>query len=94
MKKSAIIISIIALCLSCFEASAIKASKEYVNYTQPDGSVIRIQLHGDEFNHWATTTDGKIMTLDKDNFYSVTNHIPVESQLFFHLYGRHKMKRG
>lgn len=81
MKKSAIIISIIALCLSCFEASAIKASKEYVNYTQPDGSVIRIQLHGDEFNHWATTTDGKIMTLDKDNFYRVTNHIPVESQL-------------
>lgn len=81
MKKSAIIISVIAILLSSFQAMAIKASKQTFNYVQPDGTTIKIQLHGDEFHHWTTDENGKVLTLGADRYYRVSgSQIPMESQ--------------
>lgn len=82
MKQSAIIISAIAILLSSFQAMAIKASKQVVNYLQPDGTTIQMQLHGDEFHHWATDMNGKVLTLGADKFYRASGaQVPIESQM-------------
>ena len=39
-----------------------------IKYRQPDGSVIEIMLHGDEFWHY-TTSGGKVVKLGADGFY-------------------------
>jgi M6 family metalloprotease-like protein len=45
---------------------AVTANPEPISYTQPDGSKLTILLRGDEFIHWAVTTDGyTIMTNSK-----------------------------
>lgn len=69
MRRLSTIIAILALMLSGFQAYAIKASRNVIEYRQPDGSVIKIQMHGDEFHHWVTDTQGNVLTLDKDQFY-------------------------
>ena len=40
-----------------------------IKYTQPDGSVITIQKHGDEFYHWTTDENGNEIKLGEDGFY-------------------------
>lgn len=39
-----------------------------IKYRQPDGSIIEITLHGDEFWHY-TTSGGKVVELGDDGFY-------------------------
>jgi hypothetical protein len=47
-------------------AFAVIANPEPISYTQPDGTKLTILLKGDEFIHWAVTTDGyTIMTNSK-----------------------------
>ena len=67
MKK--IFVSIlVALC--CFAtAQAVPAYRGRITFTQPDGSVIGIRLHGDEFCHWATNDAGQVVEQDEDGFY-------------------------
>lgn len=48
---------------------AAPAKPGKITYTQPDGSKIVIQLHGDEFHHWVTDESGRIITMDEDGFY-------------------------
>lgn len=60
----------LALLLSGIQAYAVKASNKVIEYRQPDGTVIRIKLHGDEFHHWATDEkETTTLILDKDLFY-------------------------
>lgn len=67
MKKiKAIVVSVL---LFCAAALAVPAWRGRINYTQPDGSVITIQKHGDEFFHWTTDLSGTIVKLDPDGFY-------------------------
>lgn len=49
-------------------ASAVVANQQKFNYTQPDGSVVTLQMHGDEYYHWVTM-DGKPVILGEDGFY-------------------------
>lgn len=37
--------------------------------TQPDGTTLTIRLHGDEFFHWASTTDGHEVAQTEDGYY-------------------------
>ena len=67
MKK---IIIIAALLLSAtLQLGAIPAYRGLIPYTQPDGKVIQIRLHGDEYYHWATDTSGQIIELRDDGYY-------------------------
>ncbi len=50
-------------------AFAVIATPDSIRYTQPDGSCMMILLQGDEFIHWATTSDGyTIMTNAKGTY--------------------------
>ena len=57
-----------ALLAGTVQMYAVKAYPWPVQVTQPDGSVITIQKHGDEFLHW-TTSGGRLVTQGKDGFY-------------------------
>lgn len=48
---------------------AVPADPTPFKYTQPDGSVITLQKHGDEWCSWTTDMSGTIVVLEKDGFY-------------------------
>ena len=51
-------------------ASAVPARPGTFKYTQPDGTVIELRRHGDEFFHWTTrSADGQVMKLGADGFW-------------------------
>lgn len=66
--KKLFLAALAALCCWC-SALAIPAYPGLIDYTQPDGSVIRIRIHGDEFCHWVTDAGGQLVELDGDGFY-------------------------
>lgn len=53
----------IGISLSAF---AVPANPEPYPYVQPDGSVIMLVNHGDEFAHATTTEDGRLVTFSDD----------------------------
>ena len=66
MKKISVIAALLLCSLSLF---AVPAKPGKIRYTQPDGSVIEIVKHGDEWGHWTTNAAGKVVEMDKDGFY-------------------------
>ncbi len=69
MKK--IFTSIIIAVLALSTAISTQASPAYpypIKYTQPDGSVITIQIHGDEFLHW-TTSGNSLVAQDSEGYW-------------------------
>lgn len=66
MKK--IILSFVLFVLSYCALYAVPAYPGTVKYRQPDGSVVNIRIHGDEYYHY-TTLNGQVVSLDKDGFY-------------------------
>lgn len=66
MKKLLFIILILAA--FSFKAKAISAYPYPINYTQPDGTTITIQIHGDEFLSW-TTSGNRLVSRGDDGFY-------------------------
>ena len=65
--KRLILLAALAFC--CVAASAVPANRDKFTYTQPDGSTIVLQLHGDEFCHWTTNAAGQVVELDKNGYY-------------------------
>lgn len=49
--------------------SAIPARPGRIRVTQPDGSVIYITRHGDEWGHWVTDDQGRVVRKGTDGFY-------------------------
>lgn len=47
----------------------MKAKPGIIEYTQGDGTVVEIMLHGDEHSHFATTPDGRPLRLDEKGCY-------------------------
>lgn len=67
MKK---ILATFALLLGALHIlSAVPAYPGKIRMTQPDGSVITIRLHGDEWFHYATDESGQVVARDADGFY-------------------------
>lgn len=63
-----IALSVYALAFAAIPAMAIKALPYPVKVTQPDGTTLTIQIHGDEFLHW-TTAGGVLVSKGPDGFY-------------------------
>ena len=64
-----ILLAIAALFAATTALMAIPARPGRIAYTQPDGTVIDILLHGDEKGHWATDLQGNELTQDADGFW-------------------------
>lgn len=72
MKK--ILISFLLLVLAAPFVWAVPADPTPYKYVQPDGSVIILQNHGDEYFHWTTDySTGKIVEKMADGFYRPVN---------------------
>ena len=50
-------------------AMAIPADPAPFKYVQPDGTVIVLQNHGDEFDHWTTDESGRVVEKGEDGYY-------------------------
>lgn len=75
MKKIATILILLACSLSLL---AKPAKPGFFRYTQPDGSTILIQRHGDEWAHWTTNQAGQVVRMDADGFYRVEEGVTAE----------------
>lgn len=64
------ILAALAVLLICAQALAVPARPGAFSYRQPDGSVIRLELHGDEFFSWTTLAGTtQVVALSADGFY-------------------------
>lgn len=68
--KTILTIGSFAVALSGF---AIPPKLGTINYRQPDGSTIGVQIHGTRENHVITTEDGTLVKQGADDFYYVAN---------------------
>ena len=75
MKKIASILIILAFSLSLM---AKPARPGFFPYTQPDGSTVLIQQHGDEWGHWTTNKAGQVVRMDEDGFYRVVEGVTAD----------------
>ena len=67
MKKSVMLIMLGLLCLA---ARAIPADPTPIKVAQPDGSMLTVVLHGDEFFHFTTTADGYTVVKNAAGYYT------------------------
>lgn len=74
-----IILTLIGLIVSLSVTYAAKAYTGTISSLQSDGSTIEVRMFGDEHFHWYTTTDGVLLTREKNNFYVAS--IDAEGQL-------------
>lgn len=75
MKK--LFVSIVAVLLG-ISAWAVPAKPGVFTYTQPDGSVVRLERHGDEFFSWTTLAGtSQAVELDQHGFWRHTTVSPV-----------------
>ena len=58
------------LALMCLSVSAVPADPTPARLTQPDGSVVTVVLHGDEFFNYLTTSDGYTVVKNEAGFYT------------------------
>ena len=58
-------------------AQAVPAMPGLFKYVQPDGSVVMLRHHGDEFFHWTTDASGQCMVLGLDGYYRPGSVNPV-----------------
>ncbi|MDE6715920.1 MAG: M6 family metalloprotease domain-containing protein [Muribaculaceae bacterium] len=61
-----VILSLLSITLCAFGAYAVPASPAPATIIQPDGSLLTIELHGDEFYSYSTTTDGYTVIQNED----------------------------
>lgn len=69
MKSKSFLMASLLLCGSVCQMNAKPANPTPRTVTQPDGSTITVQMHGDEFFHYTTTEDGEYITLGEDGYY-------------------------
>ena len=53
--------------------SAVPAYPGWVRMTQPDGSVVTVRLHGDEWIHYMTDERGQVVARAEDGFFGADN---------------------
>ena len=61
---------LIMLGLLCLAARAIPADPTPIKVAQPDGSMLTVVLHGDEFFHFTTTADGYTVVKNAAGYYT------------------------
>ena len=75
MKRSVIVA--LALLLWAVSLTAMPAYPYPIQYTQPNGTTIMIRLHGDEFGHWITDSQGRVLEKDADGFLKPSGATPA-----------------
>ncbi len=58
------VLTLLLTLLACRIAGARPATRQPIQLTQPDGSVVTVRLHGDEYHHWMTDLDGNLLKMD------------------------------
>lgn len=76
MKKILLILVLLSVALSL---PAIPAKPGAIKVTQPDGTTITIFRHGDEFGHWTTDAQGRVVRKDADGFYRPVAGVSVQT---------------
>ena len=66
MKKTILFLFLIFAAFAVFAAPARPGTYKY---TQPDGTVVVLQNHGDEYYHWTTDALGRTVEMDDDGYY-------------------------
>ena len=51
------------------EVMAVPANPALYRYVQPDGTVVTLQMRGDEFLHYVTTVDGYTLKKNAHGYY-------------------------
>lgn len=69
MRRLAVLISALFVAL---EMAALPARPGAIKYVQPDGSTLEIVLHGDEWGHWVTDREGRLLDQDAQGFYRLS----------------------
>ena len=69
------ILCLLLLLCSAFPMLAKPAKPGKIRHTQPDGSVIEMVKHGDEWGPFLTNTAGQVLRLDADGFYRVAKDV-------------------
>ena len=77
MRKN-LILALVALLAGYQLMTAIPARPGRFVYTQPDGTKIVLQRHGDEFGHWTTDESGRLVVESPEGFYQPATGISVE----------------
>ena len=66
---------VIFICLlSSILANATPAFPGYIDFRQPDGSIVKIKMMGDEYLRWAETEDGYSLLFDKSGYLVYADH--------------------
>ena len=68
MRFKPVLTAVMLLCL-CASASAVPARRGVLRLAQPDGSVLRVRIVGDEYSHLVYTQDGSAIKIGDDGFY-------------------------
>jgi len=64
-----LIAAVAALFAVAVSVLAVPAKPGKFKYTQPDGTVITLKRHGDEFFHWISDESGQVMVRDKNGYF-------------------------
>jgi len=72
---------------------AIRAIKNPITVTQPDGSTVTILLHGDEFSNSRTTIDGYLVKKNSKGFFTYVNTDPQAASAETNIIARDITKR-
>ncbi|MBR1631943.1 MAG: M6 family metalloprotease domain-containing protein [Paludibacteraceae bacterium] len=55
---------LLLLLLVCLTVWSVPARTGWINYTQPDGSSVRVRIEGDEWNRWYADTSDNLLVAD------------------------------
>lgn len=69
MKRILLVSQLLIFLLAANISQAMPAHPGPLDYTQPDGSTLTMFLKGDEYVHWAETTDGYTLLHNKEGYY-------------------------
>lgn len=69
MKKIYLISLTLVALFFTLKTMAVPAQPGIIEFEQPDGYVLNITLHGDEFVHWAQTIDGYTILQNEKGYY-------------------------
>ena len=66
------LVLVISALFATLEMLALPARPGGIKYVQPDGTTLEIYLHGDEWGHWTTDREGRLLDLDAKGFYRLS----------------------
>ena len=68
MRFKPVLTAVVLMCL-CAAASAVPAKRGVLRLAQPDGSILKVRIVGDEYSHLVYTQDGSAIKIGGDGFY-------------------------